>query len=509
MKKNFMKTKKFKYGALSTSIIIGFIAIVVLLNVILNLLVVKFPLKFDLTNNQDYEFTQESIDFVKKIERPVTITILAEDTTIITASINKYIAQMYAQYGISTTASVSDTYFEELLNDYIRYSDKISVKYVDINKNPNFLENNKIKSIDVSATDSVIIVQCNENQKYKIIGLYDLIKLSSGGGNGSQLPSFTNIAEGSITSAIQYSITDNENIAYLLEGHGEVYSDVLKNRLVKLGYDTQAINLKTADFNDKSKIIICNNPTLDFTIDEIEKLEKFIANGGQFGNSFMFLENATTPNLPLIENFLSKKWGLTISQKRIVDLEYANYNLMQLDYSDTSLASKLIEKKMKLYAQIYSPKQLILDPEVIPNVKSMYKTKDTAYLKDLSDKNNNKEEKDQTGVFDVGAMSYTNKSVYEPTEVLNKSYVFVGTTTSIGDALENEGNGLYFDSVINTMTGIAGKEYVYIPAKEISQSALEIPNDYTLIVTSVIFVIILPLIIIGFGVFVWLRRRHL
>ncbi|MEG1719423.1 MAG: Gldg family protein [Clostridia bacterium] len=203
MKKNFMKTKKFKYGALSTSIIIGFIAIVVLLNVILNLLVVKFPLKFDLTNNQDYEFTQESIDFVKKIERPVTITILAEDTTIITASINKYIAQMYAQYGISTTASVSDTYFEELLNDYIRYSDKISVKYVDINKNPNFLENNKIKSIDVSATDSVIIVQCNENQKYKIIGLYDLIKLSSGGGNGSQLPSFTNIAEGSITSAIQ------------------------------------------------------------------------------------------------------------------------------------------------------------------------------------------------------------------------------------------------------------------------------------------------------------------
>ncbi|MEG1719424.1 MAG: transmembrane domain-containing protein, partial [Clostridia bacterium] len=270
-----------------------------------------------------------------------------------------------------------------------------------------------------------------------------------------------------------------------------------------------AINLKTADFNDKSKIIICNNPTLDFTIDEIEKLEKFIANGGQFGNSFMFLENATTPNLPLVENFLSKKWGLTISQKRIVDLEYANYNLMQLDYSDTALASKLIEKKMKLYAQIYSPKQLILDPEVIPNVKSMYKTKDTAYLKDLSDKNNNKEEKDQTGVFDVGAMSYTNKSVYEPTEVLNKSYVFVGTTTSIGDALENEGNGLYFDSVINTMTGIAGKEYVYIPAKEISQSALEIPNDYTLIVTSVIFVIILPLIIIGFGVFVWLRRRHL
>ena len=54
--------KKIKYGSMSMGIVIVVIAIVVLLNLMCGLVVKRYPVKLDLTSDNRYDLSDESID---------------------------------------------------------------------------------------------------------------------------------------------------------------------------------------------------------------------------------------------------------------------------------------------------------------------------------------------------------------------------------------------------------------------------------------------------------------
>ena len=64
-KKNIFKSRKFKYGGIATVITILFIVVVIVINMIMGVLDSKVVMEVDLTPNQVYGLTQESIDFVQ------------------------------------------------------------------------------------------------------------------------------------------------------------------------------------------------------------------------------------------------------------------------------------------------------------------------------------------------------------------------------------------------------------------------------------------------------------
>lgn len=74
--------KKLKYGSLATGITIIFVAVVVLVNVVVSQLVDRYPnLKLDLTTNNIYEISDETMDYIKNLNQKVEIGVSVEESS--------------------------------------------------------------------------------------------------------------------------------------------------------------------------------------------------------------------------------------------------------------------------------------------------------------------------------------------------------------------------------------------------------------------------------------------
>ena len=85
------KSKKFKIGSLATAITIIGTAIIVVLNLVVGQLTDKFELSLDLTQNKIFSLTDQSIDFIKNLDKDVEIILLSDENTFVQTS--PYFAQ--------------------------------------------------------------------------------------------------------------------------------------------------------------------------------------------------------------------------------------------------------------------------------------------------------------------------------------------------------------------------------------------------------------------------------
>ena len=68
-----INSKKLKYGTVATVITVIVIVMVVLLNVIVSSLGERYDLKFDLTPNNNFEISEETTDYLSKLNENVEI----------------------------------------------------------------------------------------------------------------------------------------------------------------------------------------------------------------------------------------------------------------------------------------------------------------------------------------------------------------------------------------------------------------------------------------------------
>ena len=66
-------SKKLRYGTLATAITAIVIVVVVLINVIVGIVMDKYPLKADLTANKIYEVSEKTINYLEGIKSDVEI----------------------------------------------------------------------------------------------------------------------------------------------------------------------------------------------------------------------------------------------------------------------------------------------------------------------------------------------------------------------------------------------------------------------------------------------------
>ena len=65
-KKNFFSSRKFKYGTAATVFTVFFIAVVILLNAIVSAVDSKYSLYFDLTDDQIFSISDETVKMVEQ-----------------------------------------------------------------------------------------------------------------------------------------------------------------------------------------------------------------------------------------------------------------------------------------------------------------------------------------------------------------------------------------------------------------------------------------------------------
>ena len=297
--------RNLKYGSLSVTITVIFVALVIILNVIMTSLSSVHGWYTDMTASGYYSLSDEFIDEMDKLVSPATgekvymnIVLLAE-------------ADIFRSYNYMTQMLYQT--FQELASHY----DNINIVAYNTTIHPEIAEKYKTTALETLALDDVIFELCDENgtallnvpaKKYTARSFF-MINSDTGTYTGYN-------AETKLLSAVALLTGKAEKpTAYYLQGHSEPtleqagdWTEVLE----LAGFNVKAINLSLEDFpeTDGDDIVIINCPKFDLIhnrdISEIDKLRVFL--GSNHGNMIV-VEDASVPKLPGLEGFMSE-YGL-------------------------------------------------------------------------------------------------------------------------------------------------------------------------------------------------------
>ena len=115
-----------KRGGYAVAITAAVLAGIVVLNVLLGVLAKRIPLEFDMTLDKKNSMSQENIEYIKEVDKEVTVTVCANESDYLMYMTN-YAPQMYG------VVNGDSSYYDQtimLINRYDNYNKKIKIRYV-------------------------------------------------------------------------------------------------------------------------------------------------------------------------------------------------------------------------------------------------------------------------------------------------------------------------------------------------------------------------------------------
>lgn len=475
MKKQ-LKNNKFKHGVSSLGLIVLFIAVVIVINLFVNILMTKLPLEMDLTTNKIFNITKETKDYIENLENDVYIDVLATEQSYSVAS------EYYAQAG-------------KVIRQYEQNSSKIKVKFIDIIENPQLAE--KYTDLDVQYGDIVV----SSNEKKQKVTAYDLFNVEQTE-SGEQVSSSK--AEQALTSAILNVINKNPKKVLVLSGENTMDSSHLIDILSRNSYHVGEINFLTEGIPQETDIIFIPASTVDYTKDQIEKLDKYLDNNGEKGKNAIFISGETKKETPNLDKFL-KEWGISIETGGIVETDKSLIYLSPFISIQDVFQKELLKYDSQTPIIIANAKSINIlfdfagDREVIP----LLKTKPSAALRPVDAGENWKPKDADLKAFSTAVLSriksgdkYSNLAVISSVGFITEEFI---KSSSFG-------NGEYFISIFDSISD--KEEGIKIVPKELGGVSLMLSEQESLILT-IIFLLIVPIFVIIMGIFVWMRRRNM
>ena len=169
-KKRFFSNPRFKHGSLATAITAVVIIVIILLNVAVTLIGERADLRFDITANRLFSLTDEAKAYFDSVEGDVTITALTTE-----AKLRAFSAFSDAGYD-GTIYEAPIRRLPEILSEVAK-NERITVKYVDMDANPNFL--NKYDMISQPSRPEMFLL-VESPKRYKLVELTDFINTDFG-----------------------------------------------------------------------------------------------------------------------------------------------------------------------------------------------------------------------------------------------------------------------------------------------------------------------------------------
>lgn len=486
--KKFMKSRKAKHGTVAMAITALVIVMVIVLNIIIGLLVNRFPdLELDLTSNNSFALQDDTIDYVSHLNNDVTVYILMEK--------DKFEGQ--------------GTYFvqaQKMLNKMASKSDgKIKIKYVDLTSNPSFTSNYPNVDWQSSSANNIVLVE--SGKQYKVLTLTDCFEYDEQTYNYYGTYSFTGTKiEQAVVTAILNVTTDDKVVVDMIKGNNEQDYSSLKSLLENNAYQVNDVSLATGDFDKDAKVAIMYAPSVDLDEKIVEKLSTWLSNDGKYGRSLIYVPTADMGEMPNLDDFL-KEWGMSIDRGYVFETDetalvnanspYA-FTVSYGDYYKDNL------KNSKIPVVVSESHAVNITDE--NTAHALLKTTNKAGVLPI-DADKSWDYKDAiTGngenVAAEGVM--TNEDKKSSRVVVFGSYVMFSDTIMQYNSFNNSA---YFMNVINT---IADKEDVgiTIESKSIDNTELGITDVATQNTMLVVFVIVIPIAILVAGFVFWLRRRN-
>lgn len=479
--------KKLKYSINSSVVVIGAILVTLLVNSILVAFDSKMSLEIDFTKDEIYRLTDETEEVIKKIEKDTKMIVLYDSTETDSESIEL----------INMLTS--------LLNKYTEKNEKLTYEVVDFVANPQGVIPyiSALQMIDPTyAYASMLFVQ---EDRYDAAQRTSYIT-SDGKSN----------MENIITNKLA-SFADGYKISQIMltEGHGEKTNSGFESILSMYNYDYRKINLLTEEIpEDESALVVVNAPKNDFSAEEVEKLDKFLNAGGNV--QIYFDPLVSNSELERLESYLLNEWGIIRNHGVVLDSQnklesqestMARYGIISIaELSDSDIVAPIVQSKRDIMYSAANAIEISGDKRTTLEVKPVLKTSGSAVLKTVDTINEPVLSSDNKNEYNI--MLQATRYNYTLNEEIYEGKMIVCGSSYMMDELIGDTRYANEDLLINSFNWMSGAESgITVRAKELPEGGLSIPASHFW-TWFIALVVVVPLLTLGFGIFVFIKRRY-
>ncbi len=237
---------------------------------IVNFLAARHALRWDLSETKHFSLAPQTYRVLRTLSRDVTITVFTQER------------------------SPGFSVYRDLLDSYEHASPRVSVTFVDPERQPGLARQYGVSRLDTAVVES-----------------------------GPHTSRVTVASEAELTAALIRVSREGKKRILFLDGHGERQItdtergglSLMKDLLQKQGYEVSSLTLlKEAEIPSGTSVLVIAAPRRPVTREEQDRIAEFVKAGGRM---LLFLDPETESRL---EGLLSR-WGLDAGPGVIVDLE--------------------------------------------------------------------------------------------------------------------------------------------------------------------------------------------
>ncbi|MCR5784266.1 MAG: Gldg family protein [Eubacterium sp.] len=475
-----------KLGLFSGAYVAVMIVICVGINIAANLLPEDIT-AIDVTSNKLYSLGDDTYEMLSELEDDVTIYVLASEAN-------------------------CDSVIAKTVERYASASKHVTVEYKDPTTYPNFYSS---YASTAPTTNSVIVVS---GDMYKVIDYYDIYVVEySMDSTTYQYTSETTgyDGEGQITSAISYVTSSEMPMIYVLTGQDEPeIGSSFTDAISKKNAAYEEIDLLSYDaVPEDCELLIINSPMSDLSDDVTEKILDYIENGGNLYVVVSYTEDDMENLNKILSVYgMSTTGGLLCDNDANCYTQYPYYPIAEVSSTDvsSSVAGEYIFLPQST-GLTYEETDDVTVTEIATSSESTVIKMNPETMESFE-----AEEGDLEGSYVLAAYAELNLDTAvtesgdasgDASETLTSELVIVNGYYFLSD----EANSMVSDNNLDLFSDgisqlVQSAEGVSVAVKDYGIDYLTVSNRM-IIVYSLVFAVVVPVILIVIGVVIWAKRR--
>ncbi|MDR0720046.1 MAG: GldG family protein [Treponema sp.] len=462
-------------------------AILILVSAILTMTAENIPaFRFDLTKTGLFKLDSRTVLFLRSLDKDVVINVLAREDTF--ANETEYNAQA-----------------NELMRLFSKTGGRVSLRYVDYVRDPGF----------AAAYPGLIMkhgdILVSSKEKHYLIKTEELFNYARN--PQGQLSIASSKAEEVLYRAI-LSVAGSRTLRALISaGHGEYTMDDFCQLLLNNNYELSTGTIITGGINPETDIVIIIAPHSDFSDEELQKLDSFLINGGDYGKTILYCADAEQPPLPNLSLFL-QEWGVLTEDGAVFETDenrVYNYHPFYAiaDYAEDSYGGVFAEIGKPMLMPISRPLSLVFEYRNNYSAKALLSFAASTGVRppdagpDFTARDARK--RGPMPALVLCAYRILNR---ETAKTEKASYLLVSGSAGMLDGYAvnspSFSNADYITNLLNSLSG--REEALTLRPKSFGAQGLMLSRAQANTLGA-IMIFVIPLLVLAFGVFIWIKRR--
>ena len=463
-------SKQVRYGGYALLTSLGMVAVMVLVNLVVD----QFQLEVDLTQNRLFSLSDQTFQVLDNLDSDVTV------------------------YQIGTTGR-ENPLIDSVLERYAKRSSHIKLATLDPERNPGLATKYEEEG---QVRPGGLVVDAGD--RFRMISQFDIFNVNM------QTRQATSLSlEQELTAALLYVTTGDLPKVYLLEGHGEqsmfqlgISGLSVRDLLENDNYAVDTLDLVSREtVPDDADVLLVVAPAQDLTAAESGRLESWMRDGGRVVFALQAARRSELPNLAeLLAGF-----GVRVVNGIIVEEAGRHTPDSQVflvpEMTSHEIVAPMRSDRLFTVIPAAGPIEELETKRRTLTVESFLNTSAGSFLRtDFDIQSVEQQEGEPNGPFAVGVAITDNDldGYVKSRVVVYSSAMFLSQPYQAN-----------YDMLLNSLSWARSREEsISIRAKSLRTFPLRITRLAALIISGVA-VLIIPLGVLGAGLAVWLRRRHL